>query len=152
MSSMWECAERAGWETLLEMETLGSWEGVRLPLEPLLSWWTYRRPFEKDQLSVVWEWAMYFDVPQRVPRVLCGHFAHERRVMLENNVSEPMVCSHGDLAGIKMVGENADDMKLSLKRISMDLPERTRKFCELLKAEMRRVHLELSVTEGDEEF
>ena len=33
--------------------------------------------FEKVQLIVVWQWA---NSPQRVLRVLCGYFAHERRL------------------------------------------------------------------------
>ena len=32
---------------------------------------------------------MYFDFSQRVLKVLCGYFAHERMVMFENNGSGP---------------------------------------------------------------
>ena len=55
--------------------------------------------FEKVRLSVVWKWAVYFDFPQRVPRVLCVHFAHERRVMFENHVCESMVTITAILPG-----------------------------------------------------
>ena len=34
---------------------------------------------------------MHFDFPQRVLRVLCAYFVHERKVTFENNVSEPTV-------------------------------------------------------------
>ena len=110
----------------------------------------------KASLDEVWTWAMYFDFPQRVLRVLCGYFAHERTVMLEH-VSDPNSSHYGDLAGINMVGALAEDcyagchemclllflrikdlvhvndMKFFLNGISMDLPERTRKLSELLK-------------------
>ena len=42
-------------------------------------------------------------------------------------------------------------MRLFFKRISMDVPERTRKFYEPLKIGTKKVHLEESVTKGDKE-
>ena len=46
------------------------------------------RAFEQVQLNVVRKWATYCDLPQRVLR---GKLAHERGVIIENNVSQPMV-------------------------------------------------------------
>ena len=37
------------------------------------------KAFECVQLAVVWPWAMYFRLPQRVLRVLCGYFAQDTR-------------------------------------------------------------------------
>ena len=42
--------------------------------------------------------------PPRVPRVLCGYFAHERRECLGANVSH-----YGDPAGFEVVGASAED-------------------------------------------
>ena len=41
---------------------------------------------------------------------------------------------------------SVDDMNPSQKGMSCDLPERSRNLYELLKVEMEKVHLELSVT------
>ena len=45
---------------------------------------------EKVQLSVVWYLAICFGFRQKVLRVLCGYFAHERRVMFVKKISDPM--------------------------------------------------------------
>ena len=105
----------------------------------------------------------------------CGHFAHERRVMFESNVSELMVTitaiwprSKWPVLLVRIVLQDAmrcafyvftelriwvyvDDMKLFQGETSMDLPERTRNLYELLEVETEKVHLELSVTTGDTE-
>ena len=45
--------------------------------------------FEKVQSSVAWHWTTCFRCPQRVSKVLCGYFAHERRVMF--HLGTPMI-------------------------------------------------------------
>ena len=45
---------------------------------------------------------MHFDFPQRVLRVLCAYFVHERKVTFENNVSGPMVTITAILPGSKL--------------------------------------------------
>ena len=87
--------ERAGWETLLEMEHWTS-RGARQVLEPLCWWWNQRRPIRcglgMDHI---------FGLSTRVPMVLCGYFAHERRVMFGNLVPEPTVTIAVILLGFK---------------------------------------------------
>ena len=56
---------------------------------------------EKVQLIVVWSWAMHTGFPQRVLRVFCGYFAHARRVMYENDVSDAMETMTAILRGCK---------------------------------------------------
>ena len=88
--------------------------------------------------------------------ILCGYFAHEKRVMFENYVSVLL---------LKIVWQDAmsrifllylelrirvyvDDMKLHPRGASMELPER---LVHLFKAEMKKRRLELSVTKGNKE-
>ena len=47
---------------------------------------------------------MHFGFPKRVLRVLCGYFAHDRRVPLDTNVSDPMSTIMAILPCSKMVG------------------------------------------------
>ena len=47
---------------------------------------------EKVELNVVWHWVL---------RVLRGQFAHERTVMFENNILDPMVSATAILPGFK---------------------------------------------------
>ena len=80
--------------------------------------------------------------------VLCGYFAHERRVMFENSVSDPMVAIPAILPGQNVsvlllrivfagchemclllfpelrIRVYVDDMKLFQRAICMDLPEK----------------------------
>ena len=46
--------------------------------------------FEKVQLKVVWAWAMHFGFPQRILIVLCGYVQHQRRVIFEGCVADPL--------------------------------------------------------------
>ena len=73
---------------------------VAVDARALRHWWLiWLGPSKKWQLSVVWQWATYVGVPQRVARILRGHFAHERRVMFENNISSPTVTVTAILPG-----------------------------------------------------
>ena len=82
-------AERAVWETLLEMErfvyrTEEKDQGaITLVLDSA-------EAVERVTLSVVWACATHFNDPRKILRVLCGYFEHRRRVQFRGRVAEPL--------------------------------------------------------------
>ena len=129
------------------------------------------KAFEKVHLAVAWSWAMYYGFRQSVHTVLCGYFAHERRTgAFDATITVTAILSRstGSVLLLRIVKQDAtgsvfdvllelknrvdaDDMKLFMKGISIDLSEGTRNFHDLLKVEIQKVHLELSVTKGGKE-
>lgn len=90
---------------------------------------------QRVQLNVVWPWARYFDLPQRILRVLCGCFAHARRVLFENEVTDPMITVTAVLPGSEWsvllsgkVWVYVDDINLRFREVAMDLVLRSKDF------------------------
>ena len=78
-------ADRACWESFLDMEVFDLTEGKisvlamrRLPL------WLLAKASQREQLSVVWNWFRHFCFLQRILCVLGGCAVHARCVLFEN--------------------------------------------------------------------
>ena len=50
----------------------------------------FAKVFEKVQIVVVWQWAMFFGIVQRNERIFSVCYAHERRLSFETRTSEPI--------------------------------------------------------------
>ena len=48
------------------------------------------KAFERVSLPVMWAWATHFSFPRKILRALCGYFEHQRRVLFEGCVAEPL--------------------------------------------------------------
>ena len=57
-----------------------------------------QKAFGKVQLIVVWSWRMYLQVPVLLSRLLCLHFAHQRRVVFEGSAAAPSAYVHSNIA------------------------------------------------------
>ena len=68
--NLYEKHKRAGWETMLEMETMDLNGGQNSAGATTLVVDLAKACEKKVQLNVVWIWAIYFDSPLRVLRVL----------------------------------------------------------------------------------
>ena len=92
-------AERAVWETLLEMDRFNYHAGekdhgaIALVLD-------LTKASEWVSLPVVWALATHFCFPRKILRV-CGYFEHQRRVQFERCVAEPLQTITAILAGYK---------------------------------------------------
>ena len=107
VSSDWEVtdgrnrvAQLMVWEILMEMERYnGSAKeedqgAVALVLD-------LAKAFERVSLPVFWAWATHLIFPRKILRVLCGYFAHQRRVQFEACVAEPLQTISAILPGSK---------------------------------------------------
>ena len=89
--------------------------------------------FVRVLLKVVWPWARYFDSPQRILRVLFGCVAHARRVLFENEVTDPMITVTAVLPGSEWslllsgkVWVYVHDINLHFRDVTMDLVLRSK--------------------------
>ena len=78
-------AQQTVWEVLMEMERLN---GRALA-----------KAFERVSLPVVWAWATHFCFPQKILRVLCDYFEHQRRAQFEGCAAEPLTFTAAILPG-----------------------------------------------------
>ena len=82
-------AERTASEAVWEMDEYKcNVEGMGYGA--FLWWWIWPKLFEKVQLQEVWSWAMDYGFSQRILRSFCGCFLHQRRVLFEGYVVEPL--------------------------------------------------------------
>ena len=116
----------------------------------------------------VWAWATHFNLPRKVLRVLCGYFAHQRRVQFEPSVTA-ILGSKWSCLFLRMVFQDAlsEAMKLSpllkLKVFFVDeyhsLVSRTtqksagieEKVLKSVKWEAEEKGLKLSIADGGKE-
>ena len=62
------------------------------------------KAFQKVQLKVVWVWARHFGFPQRILRVLCRYFQHQRKVIFQGCMADPLQTITAILSGSKWSG------------------------------------------------
>ena len=116
----------------------------------------------------VWAWATHFNLPRKVLRVLCGYFAHQRRVQFEPSVTA-ILGSKWSCLFLRMVFQDAlsEAMKVSpllkLKVFFVDeyhsLVSRTtqksagieEKVLKSVKWEAEEKGLKLSIADGGKE-
>ena len=82
-------AERTAWEASLEMAKY-NYNVVNMDLGAVTLVVDLAKAFEKVPLSVVWAWTLHLRFPQRVLGVLCWYFQHQRSVIFEGCVADPL--------------------------------------------------------------
>ena len=113
-------------------------------------------------LVVVWQWATELGLPQRILRVLCGYFAHQRRLRHEDSVRtfgakcflrmvmQDVMTKFLDVVTGTRIRARVDDIKFHFASQKKKLPHKRneeRRF-ETLKSELTEVEPDLSLTEG----
>ena len=99
-------AERIAWEALLQVETYNNnVEDIDQGAVTLVV--DLAKALEEVQLEVVWAWAAHFGFPQRILRVLCGYFQHQRRVFFEGCVADPLQGSKWPLLLLRIAMQDA---------------------------------------------
>ena len=69
---------RTAWEGLLEMEK-HNYNAEEMHGGAVTFAVDVAKAFQKVQLKVVWASAVHFGFPQRILRVFCGYFEHQRK-------------------------------------------------------------------------
>ena len=165
-------AERAVWETLLEMErfTYHAGEGDQGATALLLD---FAKAFERVSLCGLGQGISTFT--QKKTRVLCWYFEHQRRVQFEGCVAEALQTITAILLGskwsyllLRIVLQDAlsevtkifpplklrvfvDDITAFLKRRNKELVEMAKKVLKNSKKEVEEKGLKPSITEGGKE-
>ena len=167
-------AEGTAWEALLDMETY-NYDVEEMDHGAVTLVVGLDKAFQEVQQNVVWAWAMHLGFPQRVLRILCGYFQHQRRVIFEGSVADPLQTITAILPGsrwicllLRVVLQDAlgevlkvypplkpkallDDIKLYLWRVNQEVPRAVPKVVGKLKDEIRETKLQLSLTEEGKE-
>ena len=118
------------------------------------------KAFERVQLSVVWHWAKQFWLSAKNIQSTLRNCAHARKVIFENEASEPSVTVTVILPGsiwsvllLRIVKQEAmsniirenPEQRVS---VGVDLVQKMKNLYELLKKDMESVKLKLYVTEN----